>query len=51
LKYISSILDIDIDEGEWSASLSGRFTPVETVSGINWIGGWVSPGAGLDAVE
>jgi hypothetical protein len=37
--------------GEWSASLAGRYTPGEGVSFTNWIGGWVGPRAGLDAVE
>jgi hypothetical protein len=31
--------------GEWTASCPGRFTP-----GTHWIGGWVDPRAGLDAV-
>jgi hypothetical protein len=35
-----------LDGGEWSAFRHGRFTP-----GIHWIGGWVGPRAGLDAVE
>jgi hypothetical protein len=35
-----------LDGGEWSASLSRRFTP-----GIHWIGGWVGPRVILDAVE
>jgi hypothetical protein len=37
--------------GEWSASRPGRFTPGKRVHGTHWIGGWVSPRAGLDAVE
>jgi hypothetical protein len=37
--------------GDWSASLPGRFTPTEKASGTHWIGGWVGPRAGLDAVE
>jgi hypothetical protein len=35
----------------WSASRPGRFTPGETANGTHWIGGWVDPRAGLDAVE
>jgi hypothetical protein len=31
--------------GEWSALSPGLFNP-----GTHWIGGWVDPGAGLDAV-
>jgi hypothetical protein len=34
--------------GEWSASRSGSFTTGEGTSGPHWIGGWVSPRAGLD---
>jgi hypothetical protein len=29
----------------------GRFTPGEITPGTHWIGGWVGPRAGLDAVE
>jgi hypothetical protein len=32
--------------GEWSASRPGVLAP-----GTHWIGGWVGPRAGLDAVE
>jgi hypothetical protein len=32
--------------GEWSASRPCRFTP-----GTHWIGSWVDPRAGLDAVR
>jgi hypothetical protein len=35
-----------LDRGKWSASYPGRFT-----TGIHWIGGWMGPRAGLDAVE
>jgi hypothetical protein len=35
-----------LDGGEWSASNPGCFTP-----GTHWIGGWVSPRAGLDSGE
>jgi len=34
-----------LDGSEWSTSRAGRFTPC-----IQWIGGWVGPGVGLDAV-
>jgi hypothetical protein len=40
-----------LDGGEWSASLPVRFTPVERVPGTHWIGGWLGPTAGLNAVE
>jgi len=36
--------------GEWSASRPGRFTPRERAPFTCWIGGWVGPRAGLDAV-
>jgi hypothetical protein len=39
-----------IDGGEWSASRLSRFTPRERDPGTHWIGGWVSPRAGLEAV-
>jgi hypothetical protein len=44
------ILDLDTDGGEWSVSRTGRFTPREKARRTHWIGGWVSPRAGLDAV-
>jgi hypothetical protein len=37
--------------GEWSASRPGHFTPGERAHGVHWIGGWVVPRAGFDAVE
>jgi hypothetical protein len=37
--------------GEWSASDFCRFTPGERAIITHWIGGWVGPRAGLDAVE
>jgi hypothetical protein len=40
-----------LDGGEWSFSRTGRFTPGERSPGTLWRGGWVSPRAGLDAVE
>jgi hypothetical protein len=39
-----------LDGGEWSASCSGHFTPRERAPSSYWIGGWVSPRAGLDTV-
>jgi hypothetical protein len=38
-----------LDEGEWSASCHGRFTPRERAPSTYWIGGWVDPRAVLDA--
>jgi hypothetical protein len=45
------ILTWTLDGGEWSASRAGRFTPRESESGIQWIGGWVGPRASLEEVE
>jgi hypothetical protein len=39
-----------LDGGEWSASRPFPFTPRERAPGTHWIGGWVGPRAGLDAV-
>jgi hypothetical protein len=38
-------------KGEWSASRPYRFTLGERAPSTHWIGGWVGPRAGLDAVE
>jgi hypothetical protein len=35
----------------WSASRPGRFTPGERAPDTHWIGSWVGPRAGQDAVE
>jgi hypothetical protein len=40
-----------LNGGEWSASHPSRFTPRKGALGSHWIGGWVGPRAGLDAVE
>jgi hypothetical protein len=47
LPFLTSALD----EGEWSALRPGRFTPREIAPRIHWIGGWVGPRVGLDAVK
>jgi hypothetical protein len=39
-----------LDGGEWSDSLSGRFTTGERAPSTNLIGGSVSTRAGMDAV-
>jgi hypothetical protein len=36
---------------EWSASRPSRITPGERGQGTHWIGGWMGPRAGLDAVR
>jgi hypothetical protein len=37
-------------ERDKSLSRSGRFTPEEGTPGSRWIGGWVGPRTGLEAV-
>jgi hypothetical protein len=49
-RYSSTFLTLALDGGEWSASHPSHFTPRETAPGTHWIGGWVGPRAGLDAV-
>jgi hypothetical protein len=39
-----------LDGDEWSASRTGRFTLRERAPSIHWIGGWIGPRAGLNAV-
>jgi hypothetical protein len=48
--YLYIILTSALDGGEWSASRLGHFTPGERAPGTHFIGGWVGPRAGLDAV-
>jgi hypothetical protein len=43
-------LTLALDEGEWSASCSCRFTPRERAPGSHWIGGWMSLRIGLNGV-
>jgi hypothetical protein len=40
-----------LDGGEWLALSPGPFPPRERTLGTHWIGGWVGPTAGLNAVE
>jgi hypothetical protein len=49
--HSSTILDLTLDEGECSASRTGRFIPEEISPGNRWIGVWVSHRIGLYAVE
>jgi len=44
------ILDLGNRRG-WSVSCPGRFIPRERAPGTHWIGSWVGPTAGLDAVD
>jgi hypothetical protein len=51
-RYSSTFLEGSaLDRGEWSASRPCHFTPGERAPGTHWIGGWVGPRVGLDAVE
>jgi hypothetical protein len=43
-------LDLSTVGGEWSASRPSRSTPGKEPPSTHWIGGWVSPRAGLDDV-
>jgi hypothetical protein len=47
---IHTFFEVGTRWGEWSASRPGCFTPGERTLGAHWIGGWMSPRAGLDAV-
>jgi hypothetical protein len=49
--YLHAFLTSSLGEGEWSVSLSGRFTPVERNHDVHRIGGLVGLRAGLGAVE
>jgi hypothetical protein len=40
-----------LDGGEWSASCPSNFTPRERAATTHWVGGWVGPRAGLDALK
>jgi hypothetical protein len=44
------ILTTALDGGVWSASRPGHFTPKKISPSTPWIGGWVGPRVGLDAV-
>jgi hypothetical protein len=49
--YLHHFLTSALDGGEWSASRPGRFTPGTQPLYTHYIGGWVGPIAGLNAVE
>jgi hypothetical protein len=49
--HLHAFLTSALDWVEWSAALSGRFTPRERPPGTHWLGGWVGIRARLDAVE
>jgi hypothetical protein len=44
-------LTFTLDEVEWSAPRLCGFAPGVGAPGTHWIGGWVGPRAGVDAVE
>jgi hypothetical protein len=46
-----SFMASSLDGGEWSASRFDCFTSGERAPGIHWVGGWVGPSSGLDAVD
>jgi hypothetical protein len=48
---LHTFLTSALDGGEWSTSRLGCFDPRERAPGTHWIGSWVGPRAGLDAVE
>jgi hypothetical protein len=48
--HLNAFLTSALNEGEWSASHPGRFTPSERDPSTHWIRGCVAPRAGLDAV-
>jgi len=48
--YLHAFLTSAIDRDKWSAYRSGLFTPRERANGTHWIGDWVGPRDGLDAV-
>jgi len=39
-----------LDGGEWSASRPDRFTSRERDPDAHWLGGWMGPRAGMEAV-
>jgi hypothetical protein len=47
---LRAFLTSALDGGECSPSHPGLSTPRESALGTHWIGGWVGPRAGLDAV-
>jgi hypothetical protein len=47
---LHEVLTSALDGGEWPASRPDRFATGEMFLGTHWIGGWVVPRAGLDAV-
>jgi hypothetical protein len=50
-RYNSKILTYVLDGGEWSDSRPGSFAPGERALGTHWIGGYVGPRVGVEAME
>jgi hypothetical protein len=48
--YLHAFLTSALDGCEWSASQPGHFTLRERAPSTHWIGGWVGPIGGLNAV-
>jgi hypothetical protein len=48
--YIQMFLTSTLFGGEWSASRSCHFTPVERAPGTHWIGGWLDPESGEEKI-
>jgi hypothetical protein len=48
---VYAVVTSALDTYKWSFSRLGRFTPKETASGTNWIGGWVDPSGAVGALE
>jgi hypothetical protein len=46
-----SFLTLALGRGKWSASCPSHITHRERAPGAHWIGGWMGPSTGLDAVE
>jgi hypothetical protein len=49
--YSSTILNLTLDGGQWSASQTCSFAPWEQIPSIYCIGGWVDLRASLDVME
>jgi hypothetical protein len=47
---LHTFLTSALDRGERSVSGTCRVTPRESAPGVHWIGGWVGPRTGVDAV-
>jgi hypothetical protein len=51
LGIVPPFLTSALDGGEWLVLRHGRFVTREIAHATHWLGGWVGPRAGLDAVE